>query len=53
VIDSVSFGASPFRNAIQYNFRVDQYFTKDRLYFSMYRTDLDTVAERVGVRLAA
>jgi len=52
VIDSVSFGASPFRNAIQYNFRVDQYFTKDRLYFSMYRTDLDTesIAIRSGFR---
>ena len=52
VIDSVSFSSSPFRNAIQYNLRVDQYFSKDRLYFSMYRTDLDTenIAIRSGFR---
>ena len=48
VLDSVSFKPSPFRNAIQYNARVDQYFSKDRLYFSMYRTDLDT--ENIAIR---
>jgi hypothetical protein len=52
VIDSVSFSSSPFRNAIQYNLRVDQYFSKDRLYFSLYRTDLDSenIAIRQGFR---
>lgn len=48
VIDSVSFKPSPFRHAIQYNARVDQYFAKDRLYFSLYRTDLDT--ENIALR---
>ena len=48
VIDSVSFKPSPFRNAIQYNVRLDQYFSKDRLYFSLYRTDLDT--ENIAIR---
>jgi len=52
VIDSVAFTANPFRNAIQYNVRLDQYFSKDRLYFSMYRTDLDNenIALRQGFR---
>lgn len=48
ILDSVSFRPSPFRNAIQYNVRLDQYFSKDRLYFSMYRTDLDT--ENIAIR---
>ena len=34
---------SPFHNALQYNFRGDQYFRsgKDRVYFNMYRVDLN------------
>lgn len=36
-IDSGAFAASPYYNALQYNFRVDQYFTpNDRLYLSYY-----------------
>jgi len=35
MIDSGSFAASPYYNALQYNFRLDQYFTQnDRLYLS-------------------
>jgi hypothetical protein len=36
-IDTGNFAASPYYNALQYNFRVDQYFTpNDRLYLSYY-----------------
>jgi len=48
VSDNARFKPSPFRNALQYNFRVDQSFSKDRLYFSMYRTNLDT--ENIAIR---
>ena len=37
VIDFGNFAASPYYNALQYNFRVDEYFTpSDRLYASYY-----------------
>jgi len=37
-----NFAASPFYNALQYNFRVDQYFTQnDRLYLSYYNDSFD------------
>ncbi|MGA3011185.1 MAG: carboxypeptidase regulatory-like domain-containing protein [Terracidiphilus sp.] len=37
VIDTGNFAASPYYNALQYNFRLDQYFTSnDRLYLSYY-----------------
>jgi hypothetical protein len=37
VIDQGNFAASPYYNALQYNFRVDEYFTQsDRLYVSYY-----------------
>jgi len=37
MVDSGSFNASEYYNALQYNFRLDQYFTdKDRLYLSYY-----------------
>lgn len=44
------FKPSPFRNAIQYSFRVDHYMRdgKDRLYFNFYKVDLDT--EQIGRR---
>jgi len=36
-IDFGTFAASPYYNALQYNFRVDEYFTpNDRLYLSYY-----------------
>ena len=42
MIDSGSFAASPYYNALQYNFRVDHYFTQnDRLYLSYYNDSFD------------
>jgi hypothetical protein len=42
MIDSGSFAASPYYNALQYNFRLDQYFTpNDRLYLSYYNDSFD------------
>lgn len=49
---SGSFNASPYYNALQYNFRVDQYFTeKDRLYLSYYNDSFDQeqLAPRPGL----
>jgi outer membrane receptor protein involved in Fe transport len=52
VIAEGRFNAAAFRNALQYNFRGDQYFRdgRDRLYGNYYKTDLDTeqVPGRVG-----
>ena len=44
------FKPAPFRNALQYNFRGDQYLrdNRDRLYANYYKTDLDT--EQVPIR---
>ena len=42
VIDTGSFGSSSFRNALQYNVRLDKYFKNDRLYGTVYRQHLDT-----------
>jgi len=37
-----NFAASPYYNALQYNFRFDEYFTqKDRLYLSYYNDSFD------------
>jgi hypothetical protein len=42
MIDSGSFAASPYYNALQYNFRLDNYFTpNDRLYLSYYNDSFD------------
>jgi hypothetical protein len=41
MVDSGSFNASEYYNALQYNFRLDQYFTdRDRLYLSYTTTPL-------------
>jgi len=42
VIDSGSFSSSSFRNAVQYNVRLDKDFHNDRLYGTVYRQHLDT-----------
>ena len=44
------FKPSPYRNAIQYSARADHYLrnNKDRLYFNLYKVDLDT--EQIGRR---
>jgi Carboxypeptidase regulatory-like domain len=42
MVDAGSFAASPYYNALQYNFRLDHYFTqKDRLYLSYYNDAFD------------
>ncbi len=42
VIDTGSFNAVSFRNAVQYNVRLDKYFKNDRLYGTVYRQHLNT-----------
>lgn len=42
MIDAGVFNSSSFRNALQWNTRIDKYFAKDRLYGNLYRTTLDT-----------
>jgi hypothetical protein len=37
MIDSGTYAASPYRNAVQWNTRIDTYFGKDRLYGNFYR----------------
>ena len=55
MVDSGGYSASPYRNGLQFNTRVDQYFGKDRLYGNFYRmthndqapsarTDMDSTA---------
>jgi Carboxypeptidase regulatory-like domain/TonB dependent receptor len=52
LIDEGRFQPSPFRNALQYNGRLDQYFRdgRDRFYFNLYKVDLDTetIPNRTG-----
>ncbi len=53
VIDAGTFAASPYYNALQYNFRLDQYFTQnDRLYLSYYNDSFDQqqLSPRVGLQ---
>jgi hypothetical protein len=42
VFDSGIFNASNYRNALQYNVRIDKYFNKDRVYGNYYNTTLQT-----------
>jgi hypothetical protein len=42
VINNGVFNATNYRNALQYNTRIDKYFTADRIYGNFYRTTLDT-----------
>jgi Carboxypeptidase regulatory-like domain len=55
MIDNGTYSASPYRNGLQFNTRVDQYFGQDRLYGNYYRmvhndqapsirTDMDSTA---------
>ncbi len=53
VRDYGNFEASPYYNALQYNFRLDEYFTdKDRLYLSYYNDSFDQQqpSPRVGLQ---
>jgi hypothetical protein len=52
VFDTALFNASSYRNGRQYNFRIDQYFSKDRIYGSFYRTTLYTGSPTVRPQFA-
>ncbi|HEV7217939.1 MAG TPA: TonB-dependent receptor [Terriglobales bacterium] len=42
ILDDGNFSVSPYYNALQYNFRFDQYFSeKDRVYLSYYNDSFD------------
>ncbi|HEX3134562.1 MAG TPA: carboxypeptidase-like regulatory domain-containing protein, partial [Planctomycetota bacterium] len=49
VVDNGVFNATNTRNALQYNVRIDKYFSKDRLYGNYYRTGLDLGGPSVRV----
>jgi hypothetical protein len=54
MIDSGSFNSSEYYNALQYNFRLDQYFTeKDRLYLSYYNDSFDQQQKSPRPKLGA
>ena len=42
VIDEGIFNATDYRNALQWNSRIDKYWTKDRIYGNFFRTTLNT-----------
>ncbi len=42
VTDNAIFSSTNYRNAYQYNLRLDKYFGKDRLYGTYFKTHLDT-----------
>jgi Carboxypeptidase regulatory-like domain len=42
MIDTGTFNASSYRNGLQWNTRIDKYFSKDRVYGNVYRTTLNT-----------
>lgn len=42
VFDSGSFNSSSYNNSKQYNVRIDKYFSKDRLYGTVFRDTVDT-----------
>ncbi|HEY1657004.1 MAG TPA: carboxypeptidase regulatory-like domain-containing protein [Candidatus Sulfotelmatobacter sp.] len=54
ILDQGNFAASPYYNALQYNFRLDNYFTeKDRLYLSYYNDAFDQQQTSPRPRLSA
>jgi Carboxypeptidase regulatory-like domain len=42
MVDRGIFNASDYTNGTQYSFRIDKYFSKDRIYGSFYHTSLNT-----------
>lgn len=42
VFDNALFSSTSFRHAYQYNFRIDKYFSKDRLYGTYFQGNLTT-----------
>jgi hypothetical protein len=54
MVDTGFFNASEYYNALQYNFRLDQYFTdKDRLYLSYYNDSFDQQQKSPRPKLGA
>jgi Carboxypeptidase regulatory-like domain/TonB dependent receptor len=54
MVDTGSFNASEYYNALQYNFRLDQYFTdRDRLYISYYNDSFNQQQKSARPRLDA
>ncbi|MGH9353688.1 MAG: carboxypeptidase regulatory-like domain-containing protein [Terriglobia bacterium] len=52
-IETGVFNATNFRNALQYNLRIDKYFSQDRIYGNYYRTGLDTGGPAVRVDMSS
>jgi hypothetical protein len=42
MIDNGVFNSSSYRNGLQWNTRIDKYFSKDRIYGNLFRTTLNT-----------
>src|SRR5581483_11884402 len=49
VVDNGVLNATNYRNALQYNVRIDKYFSKDRVYGNYYSTALDIGGPSVRV----
>ena len=49
VVDTGVFNSATYRNGLQYNIRLDKYFTKDRIYGNYYKTGLDIGGPSVRV----
>jgi len=49
IVDNGVFNATNFRNALEFNTRLDKYFKKDRMYANYYRTSLHTGGPSVRV----
>src|SRR5579875_2591713 len=49
VVDNGVFNATNYRNALQWNTRLDKYWNKDRIYGNYYQTSLDTGGPSVRV----
>lgn len=47
VLDTGLFSATNYRNGLQYNIRIDQYFKNERLYGNFFRTTLTTNSPNV------
>jgi Carboxypeptidase regulatory-like domain len=53
MIDSGIFNGTNYRNALQFNTRIDKYFKNDRIYGNFYRSVLDTGGPAVRPAFAA
>ncbi len=53
MIDSGIFNGTNYRNALQFNVRIDKYFKNDRIYGNVYRSVLDTGGPAIRPAFAA